>query len=482
MTETLSSPFQGNGIMPRLPDFRTLLRRRPLLSLLFLGTCLLSAGLVAWFAGQRSRAQHHRQQVEQAFAERDFARAQDHLRALLQLQPHSAEAYFLLASACRRARREDFRHAQEHLTAAKRLGWSETALAQEFSLLNFQQQGTPGQGEQALFQLLQAPQTDRPLVLEALVRGCLRADRLEEAEVRLDRWIQSSPDDWYAYLWRGTLFQYLDRPMRAVDDYEHALRCRPDSADIRYRLGLALASSGSDFRRALPYLEEHRREHPDDPDTLVGIARCLRVSEPPETARPLLLSVVAAHPDHADALLTLALLESDLENPTEALRRARRLESLGGSPAGEETFQKLLRLAPIAANTSIPTRLRTVRHLLATVLRKLGQEKEAQIQERKLEQLVADAKELRVLLAENDKNPQDTATWHKLGAVYFRLGMTVDGEFWYLRILRQNPVDRQAHRALADHYRGRPDPDSQRKAESHQRQAEMSMKKTDTES
>src|SRR5262249_39097911 len=215
---------------------------------------------------------------------------ESHLLDYLAMKPDSAEGHFLLAQAYRRARSEDFEQAQTHLAEAKRLKWPEESIAWEGALLDFQASGLPGRRETSLRQLLDGREADRPLVLEALVRGCIRADRLEEALVWADRWVESFPDDWYAYFCRGTLHQHLDNSARAVADYERVLHDRPDSSDVKYRLGLALVQSGSDYQRALRYLEEQNTTNPDDPDVLVAVARCLGVLHRPQEARRLLNS------------------------------------------------------------------------------------------------------------------------------------------------------------------------------------------------
>jgi len=446
------------------------LRRQPLLLAAVVGTALL-AGLGIYFLERDAHARWHWRQAELAIEERDFAPALVHLQAFVEMQPSSGKAHFLLARTYRRARKEDFDQAEHHLATAKRLRWPEEAITKEFYLLDFQKHGRPEHSEGAVRQLLDDPTVDRRLVLEALVRGCLRADRLTEAVTWLDRWVKSYPDDWYAYLCRGTLSQHLERPARAVADYERVLRWKPDSADVKQRLGLALVQGGSDYQQALRYLEDHRQSHPDDPDTLVGIARCRSVLNQPEAARALLQAVLATHPENADALLALALVELDLDNPSQALYWLRRLEPLSESARSDEMFHKLLRLEPVGSNTTTPTRLQTSYQLLATVLRRLGQEKEAQAYEHKLQQLAADVDELRTAIEANTKDPRDVAVWPKLATCYLRVGMKDNAALWFLRVLQNNPHDRRAHRMLADYYRGRPGPESQRKAEQHRRLA-----------
>jgi len=431
----------------------------------------VAAGVGAYQLQQSSRARQHWQQAEEAVAAREFARAQGELRAFLELRGDSAEAHFLLAQACRRARVEDFDGAQAHLAEARWLHLSRPGIALESDLLEFQQSGRRDERERRLHQLLGDPSVDRRLVLEALARGCIRGERLEEAVTWLDRWVASYPDDWYAYFVRGTLFQHMDKPAPAVADLERVLQLKPDLPDINLRLGLTHVQSGCDYPRALRLLEDYRRDHPDDIDTIVGIARCKSVLNHPEEARELLLPIAIAKPDQADALQAIAIVEMDLELYPEAVKHLRQLEPLAASPPVEEAFQKLLRLEPTADSRSIPNRLQAVYQLLSTVYRRLGATHEAEAYDRKLEEHGAAVKELLAAAKEHSKNPNDSDLWYKMGTLNLRVGIKDTGEYWLKRVVEANPNDRRAHRALADLYRSRPDPESQRKADLHEQRA-----------
>jgi tetratricopeptide (TPR) repeat protein len=200
-------------------------------------------------------------------------------------------------------------------------------------------------------------------------------------------------------------------------------------------------------------------------------ARCRSVLNEREAARDILKSVLAAEPDQPEALLAAALVEIDLENFPEALRCLRRLEPQAGSPPVEEAFQKLLRLEPAPDSRSIPTRLQTIYHLLATVLRRTGPDAEADAYERKLLEHDTAVADLLVVAKEQARLPNDPEVWYKMGVLNLKVGMKDTGEYWLKRVLRAHPNDRRAHRALADFYRGRPDPESQFKADQHARLA-----------
>jgi tetratricopeptide (TPR) repeat protein len=283
-------------------------RRRPLKTTVLAVVLLAPLALGAIYLNDRARQINELwRQAEAAVAEYEFDGAQTHLAAMLAVQPDSAKAHFLLAQAYRRARREDFEQARTHLLAAQRLQWPDAAVASEYALLDFQQHGTRDAREKALHGLLDEPDVDRRLVFEALVRGCLRGQRLEHAGVWLQRWLAAFPDDWYAYLVRGTVWQHSERPERAAADYARVLRDKPASADVKHRLGLALVQGGSDYPRALQYLEEHRRHHPEDADTQVGIARCRCVLNDAAAGGPCWLqSALRVDPRHAPTHAALA--------------------------------------------------------------------------------------------------------------------------------------------------------------------------------
>jgi tetratricopeptide (TPR) repeat protein len=444
----------------------TRLRRHPVRTAIAVGACLLLAG-GAYLLVHQARARDRWRAAEQAVAGHDFARAQDYLAAYLEYQPDSAEAHFLLARVCRRARAEDFDRADHHLAEARRLGWPEDALAVEGRLLEFQRRGT---GEKVLVGLLENPAADRRLVLEALVRGCLRATRMEDAAAWLDRWVEAFPDDDHAYLWRGTLSQHMDESARAVADFERVLQLNP-AADVRLRLGLALVQGGNDYARARRLLEDYRQQHPDDADTRVGIARCRAVLDDPAGARALLQEVLAGNPDHTGALQALAVLEMDRDDSAAALALLRRLEPLASNPPTDEAFARLLRLEPVADGRSVPNRRQAVYHLLARVLRQLGEESAARDYDERVRQLDADVTDLKAASRELARTPNDVNLWYRLGTLNLRVGMTANGLYWLERIVDVNPNDARAHRALADHYRGRPDPQSRKKADWHQARA-----------
>ena len=444
---------------------------RPRWLAVFLGLCAVAAA-GGYFFWTYWDAEDHRRQALTAMDDRDFERAQSHLHAFLAARPDDAEAHFLLAQACRRARVEVFPEAHRSLQEARRLGWPGVDVARESMMLEIQEQGADDDRTAALRPTLDSGgAAAAALALEALTRGCLLDNRLTEANAWLNAWVDLAPDDWYPRLWRGALFAYTGHANLAVADFDCVLKKRPGDEEVRKRLGLALTESGYDYAAALKYLESYRRRSQDDADALVGIAQCQRSLGRPEEAEAVLRPVVAAHADHVDALLTLALAESDRGDDRDALQQLRRLEPLARQYHEPEELERLRRLEPAPDHADISHRTRTVLNLLATVLRRLGRIDEARRYEAEVEQAAADYEELKKALAENSERPHDGACLDRVGVLYLKIGMTDAGKACLEQALRVNPDDPVAHRALADYYAGRDDPDSRRLAAEHRRLA-----------
>src|SRR5262245_19128796 len=229
------------------------LRRHPFLTAMFAVVCV---GVGAYLLERDVRVRRHWRQAEEAIAARDFARAQSELDAFLSIRPDSAEAHFLVGHACRRAHCEDFAGARSHLFEARRLQLRQPGLGFEFDLLDFQESGLRDERERRLHLLLADPSVDRRIVLEALARGCIRGERLDEAVTWLDRWVGSYPDDWYVYFIRGTLHQHMDKPALAVADLERVLLLKRDTPDINLRLGVAHVKQGTHYPVRVSGLED----------------------------------------------------------------------------------------------------------------------------------------------------------------------------------------------------------------------------------
>ncbi len=382
-----------------------LLRPRQLAALV--AACLLAAGCYLFWG--RSRTEDHLRQARQAMGDCAFEEAKAHFNAYLTARPDDAEAHFLLARACRRARIEDFGQAHRHLDDARRLGRPAFDLALESTLLDAQERGVSVEREASLRQYLDSGGVGGELVLEALARGCLAENRVDEAEAWLNQWVGQAPDDWYARLWRGALFEYLGEPNNAIPDFEFVLKKRPEDAEVRKRLGLTYAQSGYNYQKTLRLLESYVRNHPADADALVGVARCRRALGQPDAAEALLRRVLADRPDHWDALETLVLIASDRGDDPEAVTLLRRLEPLTRLNRGADGLARLRRLEPTPNSTDILQRRLMVFTLTAAALTRLGRDEEARRCQAEAGLLTKGHQEIPALVRALQEGPRDVA-------------------------------------------------------------------------
>src|SRR5207245_4736784 len=82
-----------------------------------------------------------------------------------------------------------------------------------------------------------------------------------------------------------------------------------------------------EFDRAEAHYRSYLQSHPDDPDGLIGLARCQYSLGQVDLARTTLDQLLSRHEKHALALLTRAQLEQ-AESPELALTWLRRAEAI----------------------------------------------------------------------------------------------------------------------------------------------------------
>ena len=448
------------------------IRRHPVSFLILVIAALACiSGGTALVQQRLSAAQKKMNKAEQALQDHDFAAARDELTEFLKTYRSNAQAHFLLAQVCRRAPDEDFELAETHLKEAYGRGLSPSEIDLERALLDFQSTGERGASEDALKENLETPSEREPLILEALARGCIRSGRLNTANAWLDRWVKNHPEDWYARVWRGALFQHMAQAPLAVEDYRQVLRQRPDQREVRKRLGMMLVASGYDFQEAKGYLDDALKDQPDDPETLIALARCHQVLRQPEQARLLLEQALTAQPEHADALVSLALVEIDLHHDEAALEALRRLEPLVAEFDPQTAQERLLRLDPVPYFTYSTERKEKLLYLRGTALRRLGREEEARACQAELQQLQENVTALTRAMQQQKERPKDPDVLCQIGELQLKLGRGEEAKGWLLQALRANPSHQRAHQALADYYENLDHPEAKQRAAEHRRLA-----------
>ncbi len=381
------------------------------------------------------------QRGQEAIADYDFANAQRHLVNYVTRWRQDAVGHLMLARCYRRAPAADLESASNQLKAAEELGGHAEWRELEADLLDYQQLGRPPQLGKRLEAYLESRPEDRPLIYEALARGAIRDGRLNTANQWLDRWVAEYPDDWWARLWRGTLFQHMDRPQLAIQDYRFAMSRRPDDPQMAKRLGMVLATSGFDYEQAEQLLGGYVAEYPDDADALAALARCRRAGGDNDKALETAEQALRIDSQHADALLTRTLLELEMDQPEQAFATMRQLKEVAREFRGEEGMQRLLALQPVLQNPHLTQRAEEILHLEAKILRQLDREQEAQERLERLATLQRQAAELKKLLVEYRDRRDDADLIYRILERYLDIGQPREAEAWLRRLELVNAGD-----------------------------------------
>jgi tetratricopeptide (TPR) repeat protein len=139
--------------------------------------------------------------------------------------------------------------------------------------------------------------------------------------VMLDVAARLDPGDFRPWYGTGDIYRRLDRPAKAAEAFEQALRRRPDHHESRVGLIWArLATAGPES--ATPLLTEALRERPDDPEVLGLAARHALDLGRTKEAMDYADRCLALDPGHVGALLIRARLNQAAGHPDRALADA----------------------------------------------------------------------------------------------------------------------------------------------------------------
>jgi tetratricopeptide (TPR) repeat protein len=417
---------------PRLPDRhhdgRPPAARKPRARRLPILVGLTAVGLVsagaAW-AYPHLRAERLWRHAREALADDDPARAQSLLQNYLVAHPEQPEAHFLLARACRR--QGDFAAARTHLQRAAQLGQSAADLDLERQLL-LAQVGAIGEASGDLIAQFQAGHYEEELILEALVTGYLKADRLHDATDWATVWLDRYPDHWQPWLYRGRALQLRWLLDVAVPDFRRALELRPGQPQACLWLAGCLASNGR-FADALGHYQTYLQGQPGEPQGLIGSAYCQLALNDVAGARAAVDAALDREPQNPAALLLRGQVALRDERPQEALAWLRRAEA--ASPHETDTITSLI-----------------------AALRRLGQDREADRYEARLNESRQQLQKLDDLARRLSSGPGDNraALRHEGAMILMSLGRADEAVRWLEAALQDDPGHAPSHRALADHY------------------------------
>jgi tetratricopeptide (TPR) repeat protein len=357
--------------------------------------------------------------AEDALRRHDPAAARARLDRYLARHPGDAHALFLAAQAARRA--DACADAERLLTAFEQTAGPTDASKLEWVLLGAQQGDFVGH-EQRLRADAGRSTPEAPAVLEALAEGYDAAYRWPDALAALDRLLTLSPDHAVALTLRGTIADRLRRPDAAETDLRRAVELTPDSPAARIALAGFLTRRGH-TREAVRNYELVLADRPRDPAALLGLARAHFDAADLDGVQRRLDDLLAANPDHADALADRGRLELRRERPADAepfLTRA-----VAAAPWHRDAHRLLLMAFKDQKRTADAARL--------------------------AELTAEDGVGGRLKLRARD-NPGDVAVRWELWQWSQRNGQIAEGIAWLTEVLRAEPTHPGAHAALADYF------------------------------
>jgi predicted Zn-dependent protease len=332
-------------------------------SAVFLLILALFVGLpvAVYLLGLGSNRPDHLAAARAAIERRDFTTARQELDAHLAAHPGHPDARFLAARTARRA--GDGPAFEEHLKVYQEIGGDPQTAELERAMLRSQAGKVASADAVLRFASAHPGEPSVPFMLEALAFGLLKAGQPIRAIVALDRWLAHDPppaDRVQALVWRGEALASVGRAPEAAADHRKVLELDPGHALARLRLANFLVRD--EPLEALTHLEQLRQTDPDNPDVLLGLARCNRQLGHHDTAGQFLARVRLVRPDDVAVLTEVGALALDLGRPADA----------------ETPLRRAVELAPTLRDPTVQ---------LLRCLRESGKEAEAAVQQARLKQI-----------------------------------------------------------------------------------------------
>jgi Tfp pilus assembly protein PilF len=413
--------FRGIPSALRRQGRRWLPRPRRLLAIGALVSVIALCGAVAGLYGRTylhlrsGRADLERHHNVQALA---------HFQAYLRTCPNDPDALLLAARASWRLQKFD--EAERYLKDYRQAAGVNDDFVRESALV-LAARGEVDETAKYCQELLERQDPATPLILEAVVLGCMQKYRLSQAAALLQRWLDVNPDDTQA-LFLQCYFDHLRQaPEAAIARYHRVLQLDPEHDSARVQLAASLVEQRQ-YAEALPHLELLQQRQPSNWHALVLLARCQDFLGRQQEAEQLLDHVLAQAPHDAEALADrgrLALRQRQLADAEAWLRHA---------------------LVHEAANYSARY------HLLQCLLQQ-GKTAEARLQEQRLKQVEKDQKRFReIVTQEMSRKPHDADLFRELALIYLRKGDSEEGIRWLHNALKEDPMSVPLHRALAEYY------------------------------
>ena len=401
---------------------------------------LILAALVALvFLTRPLLVTYHVWQASGALECRDSRRAFSHLEWALELDPEHGESHLYLARLYRRQGRLD--QMRSELKLAWELGAPVDRLEREQQLA-LAQSGRLHELE-SVGLLLASSGDDGAEACDAIVKGLLHTYQLGEAQLIIDGWLADYPDDPQPYFHLGTLQASKLRWNDAVQEFQRALKRRPERADIRVHLAEALRELHR-YDEAVSHFQLCLKQDPEIDSAHVGLGKCFQVAAREDEARLSFETALKWAPDNFDAILALGMLEMNSGNLPVAIKTLRRATTLRSFSA-------------------------PAHYGLATALRQSGDIGEATRHFKRAEEIGDGRATISKLMDLLSSAPDPVELRYEIGMSILKFGDPAEGAAWLHSVLEFHPEHAQAHSALAAHYS---DVGEDEQADIHRRRAE----------
>jgi len=280
--------------------------------------------------------------------------------------------------------------------------------------------------EQALLAQANTFGPEEELILEALMRGYIYDERLDEAQTLVNEWVKRRPEGWLAWYYRGLTHQAKRLNNKAEADLEHVLELNPEQRDSHIVLGLLYHGEGR-YQEAAEHLKWYLGRVPYEADALYALASCQSSLGQMAESRLTLERLLKHHPNHAAGLLLQGKLQMTQDEHEAACASLQRAQSL--RPNNVEILQNLI-----------------------TALSQQGRTNEAARYDKRLKELRDITQQLGKLKRKIQQEPEDVTLRFQAAQLCLKACWEDESAHWFQTILNLQPNHRATHLALADYF------------------------------
>jgi predicted Zn-dependent protease len=402
-----------------------LVRRRPRLAVaVALGILVLGLGGVnAWAWWQYEAAQR-------SFKKRHLEEAREHIQACLNIWFWSPQAYLLAARVERLT--GHFPKAEVYLAKCNWWQGGITPQTQLEATMIRALGGALDETEAGLWRTALQDDPDTPLILETLAECYILRSHYNRAAKTCHEWIKREPDNPWAYNLLGACYVNLGVTLGAEENFRKSYELDPDNQDLAARyVGVLLNNNNG--KAAYPILLRLQTVRPEDPDVLIGLARCQFLKDRFDEARQLLVTVLEQDPHNSTALYQRARLEQQSKHPAEAEKWIRK--ALKEDPGNLHAYALLTQVLPLLPNRT----------------------KDLQDAQKEYQKVKADVARVSDLLGKKlEQDPNNPAIFQEIGDIMLSVNQE-EGVKWMKRALAKGAPAAAIHQSLASFYERRGD-------------------------